>query len=301
MQHLPLLSLLALLAAFGCGHVVAAPLLVRHALAQQQSARVITYELEVLQLLLDKTRPQDGDYRLLGSETVTQSRAFLQLAGGEIDVLSSMSSNEREARALPLRVCLYRGLLGVRLPIALASRRAALEPLRDAAAARQLQLGQVGDWPDTQILQQQGWRVQRMPRLSGFAELLRRGRIDAFPLGAIEVYPIADAQPDLAVLEQWALAYPSGFYFFVSPRRPELAERLRRGWELALADGSFVALFERRIGPQLARARLSQRHWFVLENPLLPALMPLQDARLWHPLVRERLILPLLSQRKPKP
>ena len=290
--------IIALWLALCAGLAAAQP--IRHAMAQQQSSQVITYELEVLQLLLDKTRPTHGDYGLQATEVVTQNRAFLQLQAGEVDVLSSMSSTEREAQGLALRVCLYRGLLGVRLPVVLAGRAAELDALEQPEQLRALRHGQVSDWPDSQILRANGWRVERMPRLAAFAELLRRQRIDTFALGAIEVYPIADAHPELTVLQRWAIAYPSAFYFFVSPRRPELAERLRRGWELALADGSFVALFEQRIAPQLARARLDQRRWIVLNNPLLPPDTPLDKAPYWHPLVHSKL-LPALNSGKPRP
>lgn len=267
----------------------AAAMTVRHAMLQQQNAEVLTYEGAVLRLLLAKTEPTMGAYTLQPSPVVSQRRAFLQLAAGELDVLSTMSSTERESQGIPIRVCLYRGLLGVRLPIALARRKAELEAVRELAEARRLRLAQVADWPDAEVLAANGWPVQRLTRMGVFAELLRRERIDLFALGAIEVYPIIDPQPELAVLEQWTLAYPAAYYFFVSPSRPELAQRLSRGWELALADGSFEALFEQWVGPQLARARLAERRWLLLRNPDLPPATPVHNARLWHPLVYGRL------------
>lgn len=266
-----------------------APMVLRHALAQQQAAAEITYELAVLRLLLDKTEASHGPYRLEAAGTVSQARAFLQLAAGELDVVSAMTSQERERQGLPLRVCLYRGLLGVRLPLVLAERRAELER---SSLPRALRNGQVADWPDTFVLQHNGWQVERMPRFGPFAELLKRRRVDLVSLGALEVYPIADARSGLAVLERWLIAYPSAFYFFVAPTRPALAERLSQGWERALADGSFEALFEQHLGPQLTRARLAQRQWWTLVNPALPATTPLAEARLWHPLVRSRLLNP---------
>lgn len=290
-RRLALVALLPLLLLGAAGPAAAQP--IRHSLSQQQGARVITYEQEVLQLLLDKTVPSHGSYSLKASEPMTQARAFLQLAAGEVDVLTSMTSIEREAQGLAVRTCLYRGLLGVRLPVVLATRAAELDALGategGARQLKQLRVGQVAHWPDTQVLTSNGWSVERMPRLDAFDELLRRRRIDFFALGALEVYPIADAKPELAVLKRWAIAYPTAFYFFVSPKRPALAERLNRGWELALADGSFAALFERRIGPQLARARLEQRHWLVLHNPQLPPDTPLERAELWHPLLHGKL------------
>ncbi|MDC8774241.1 type 2 periplasmic-binding domain-containing protein [Roseateles albus] len=265
-------------------------LVIRHALAQEQNAKVLTYEQAVLKLLLDKTIPTHGPYRLQPSEVVSQSRAFLQLAAGELELLSSMTSQAREAQGIPVRVCLYRGLLGVRLPIALSSRREQMEAISSPSQAQALSIGQVADWPDAKILSANGWKVERMAKLAPFPEMLKRERIDLFALGAIEVFPIVDALPGLTVLDQWLIAYPSAFYFFVSPQSPALAERLRKGWELVLADGSFEALFDHWVGPQLLRAQLAERRWLILRNPDLPPATPLGDARLWHPLVRSRLL-----------
>ncbi|MBT9502990.1 MAG: hypothetical protein IV092_17220 [Burkholderiaceae bacterium] len=285
-QALALLGLAPLslpLAADGPG------LLVRHMLVDLPP-NAPNYELAVLRLLLNKTLPSHGPYRLQAVPFMTQGRAFLQLAAGELDLATSISTVQREAQAEALRVCLYRGLLGLRLPIALASRRAELEGVRTLEQARRLSIAQVESWPDRHVLLANDWPVQTITRRDLYADLLRRGRIDLFALGAIEVYPIVDAQIGLTVLEQWLIAYPAASYFFVSRRRPELAERLRQAWELVLTDGSFVALAEQWLGPQLRRARLAERHWLLLRNPELPAATPLRDARLWHPLVRERLL-----------
>nr|WP_295081386.1 hypothetical protein [uncultured Roseateles sp.] len=288
---LPLLIfLLQLLAGTWAARAESAPMLIRHALGQEQQAKVITYEQAVLRLLLDKTVPSHGPYQLQPSPVVSQSRAFLQLASAELDVVSSMSTVARESQGIPIRVCLYRGLLGVRLPISLSSRSEQFESVSNLAQAQAFKLAQVADWPDTQILQANGWQVERLPRLSTFPEMLKRERIDLFALGAIEVFPIVDALPELTVLTQWLIAYPSVYYFFVNPKKPELAQRLRQGWALVLADGSFAALFEQWVGPQLSRAKLAERRWLVLRNPELPPATPVQDSRLWHPLVRSRLL-----------
>ena len=281
------LSALGLMPALGAA-APSAESLIRHALVDLPPG-VPNYELAVLRLLLDRTVASHGPYRLTAAPPMTQSRAFLQLASGDLDLTSSVTTTEHEAQALPLRTCLYRGLLGIRLPIALARRRAELQGVVTLEQARQLRLAQVESWPDTQILKANGWPVQAIARRDSFPALLERERIDLFALGAIEVYPIVDALPGLCVLEGWLIAYPAPLYFFVSPSQPELAARLRRAWELVLADGSFVALFEQWVGPQMQRAALNDRRWLKLLNPNLPADTPLQDDRLWHPLVASKL------------
>lgn len=281
------LSALGLLPALAAGAPPAAPL-IRHSLVQLPEG-VPNYELAVLRLLLDRTQASHGPCRLEAAPAMTQSRAFLQIGSGELDIASSVTTTEHEAQTLAVRVCLYRGLLGIRLPIALKRRRAELQAVTGLQQARRLRLAQVESWPDTQILKANGWPVQAIARRDSFPALLERERIDLFALGAIEVYPLVDALPALCVLDGWLIAYPAPLYFFASPRRPELAARLRRGWELALADGGFAALFEQWVGPQLQRAGLNDRRWLKLRNPDLPPDTPLRDERLWHPLVAARL------------
>ncbi len=281
------LSALGLLPALGTAGPSAAPL-IRHALVELPPG-VPNYELTVLRLLLDRTLASHGPCRLAAAPAMTQSRAFLQLAAGDLELTTSVTTTEHEAQALAVRTCLFRGLLGIRLPIALARRRAELQGFATLEQARRLRLAQVESWPDTQILKANGWPVQAIARRDSFPLLLARERIDLFALGAIEVFPFVDALPGLCVLDGWLIAYPAPLYFFVSPSQPELAARLRKGWELVLADGSFVALFDQWMGPQLQRAALNDRRWLKLHNPGLPADTPLQDDRLWHPLVAARL------------
>lgn len=263
-------------------------ILVRHSLVQLPDG-VPNYELAVLRLLLDRTVATHGAYQLEAAPAMTQSRAFLQLGSGDLDIASSIATSEHEAQAIALRVCVYRGLMGIRLPIALKRRRTELQGVTTLEQARRLRLAQVESWPDTQILKANGWPVQPIARRDSFPLLLERERVDLFALGAIEVYPLVDALPELCVLDGWLIAYPAPLYFFVSPSQPELAARLRKAWDLVLADGSFVALFEHWLGPQLQRAALNERRWLKLRNPDLPADLPRQDDRLWHPLVAARL------------
>lgn len=263
-------------------------MLIRHALVDLPPGAP-NYELALLRLLLDKTLHSHGPYRLSPAPVMSQGRAQLELAAGEVDVASSITTTERESGALPVRVCIYRGLQGVRLPIGLTRRRQDLQAIANLAQARQLRLAQVEGWPDTRILKANGLNVQAILRRDSYPALLERERIDLFAMSAIEVYPLVDPLPGISVIDGWLMAYPVASYFFVNPRVPALAERLHRGWDVALADGSFVAHFDHLLGPQLQRSGLQERRWLMLNNPDLPAATPLRDERLWHPLVGARL------------
>jgi hypothetical protein len=110
------------------------------------------------------------------------------------------------------------------------------------------------------------------------------GTFQLLPLGIVEVAPIAK-QYDLATVSSWAIVYPTAYYFFVSKKRPELAQRLEYGFEQAIKDRSFDQLFAKRIGPLIAEADLDKRKLFPIRNPYLPKATPLARKELWHPLV----------------
>lgn len=270
-----------------------APPLIRHSMAEPDASEP-PYRLQVLRLLLDRTVARHGPYGLQADTAdVTQTRNLAQLKSGAIDVWASMLSRSREQAGISIPICLRRGINGVRLPIVLARRRAEFEQLRHVQALRTCRFGQVSHWPDVRALTANGFTVEGIHSLDTFAAMLRLQRFDVFLLAADEAHAIVDTYPDLVVLDDWAIAYPSIYGFFVSPLQPALAERLREGWRACLADGSFAALFEARLGPGVQRARLDRRRWFCLPNPDLPDSASLRQRALWHPLVWQKLLAQL--------
>ena len=292
------LLLAACAASMAPGAQAQAPQLIRHNMADGDESAP-PYRLQVLRLLLDRTRAGHGPYELRadGSAT-TQSRALAQLRAGDIDVWASMCSRSRLDAGLSIPICLRRGVNGVRLPVVLAERRGEFEGLRHPMALRTYRYGQVSHWPDARVLAGNGFRFEAVQTLEAFPAMLRLRRFDIFLLAADEAHAIAELHPDLVVLDGWCMAYPSVYGFFVNARQPALARRLREGWAQCLADGSFAALFEAHLGPQVQRAQLDRRHWFRLPNPDLPDGMPLRERALWHPLVWQRLLAPAASLRR---
>ncbi|MFC6755272.1 hypothetical protein, partial [Halorubrum tibetense] len=72
-------------------------------------------------------------------------------------------------------------------------------------------------------------------------------------------------------------------YFFVNQRNFDLANRIERGLEAMINDGSFDKLFLNHpsIVDVVKRAKLSERRVFKLLNPDLPKETPLGDPRYW--------------------
>jgi hypothetical protein len=70
----------------------------------------------------------------------------------------------------------------------------------------------------------------------------------------------------------------------VSKQNPKLAERLERGFETAIQDGSFDKLFNTHwyIQDALKLTKIQERKIFRLKNPLLTPETPLDRTELWY-------------------
>jgi hypothetical protein len=71
----------------------------------------------VLEMALENTRESHGSFTLQAIGTrVLQGRAMDSLAKNElVDIVWTMTSHDREARLLPIRIPLLKGLLGYRI------------------------------------------------------------------------------------------------------------------------------------------------------------------------------------------
>lgn len=242
------------------------------------------YGIALLQLALAKA---GGHYRAeLSPARMQQNRALVELqsGAGRIDVVGTMTSAEREARLLPVRIPLTRGLIGWRIALLRADRKELLQSVKNLDELRHYTSGQGQDWPDLQILRHSGVTVQPAVVYSTMFGMLNAGRIDWAPRSVNEIWAEAARHPELAVDPYVAVQYPTTDYFFVNRNNPALAEELRVGLEAALADGSFEKLFYAHYGEQIRRARLDKRVLIHLPNPLLTPETPLQRKELWFTL-----------------
>jgi hypothetical protein len=245
------------------------------------------YAWNYLQAVLRLAIQRSGaDYEAVESgEPMTQARVVRELAGasGSIDLTWTMTSIEREAQMLPVRVPLDRGLIGCRIAFVRPEDADRWRRLRRVEELARYVAGQGQDWPDTAILRANGLPVQGTPRYETLFELLRLRRIDYFPRAVFEIdeeqaTPLAR---DVVIEPHVLLRYPAASYLFVRRDRPQLAADLQRGLEAAVADGSLARLFEQRFGELIRRHRLARRQHLVLANPLLPPATPLDRPGYW--------------------
>jgi len=212
------------------------------------------------------------------TQMMRQNRALVELQSGRaIEVLWTMTSRQRERDLLPVRVPLDRGLIGWRLLLIRRRDEARYAAIRKASELQALEALQGHDWPDTDILRANHYRVQTSSDYAGMFKMLSSGRVDYFPRSVFEVWSEAEAFADqgLMVAPGLALHYPSAFYYFVNKANIALAADLQRGLEAMMADGSYERLFQEYFGETLRRSALPTRRVFELRNPLLPEATPM--------------------------
>ncbi|MCF8206160.1 MAG: transporter substrate-binding domain-containing protein [Methylotenera sp.] len=241
------------------------------------------YLLAVLKLAAERA---GTDHEFLESqEPMTQARVIRELSGrsGRLDLAWTMTSIEREQQMIPVRVPVDRGLIGCRIALVRREHVGRWAELHTLEQLKRFTAGQGADWPDTDILRDNGLPVQTASRYEVLFDMLRRGRVDYFPRAVFEIDDEAAGAlgQDLVIEPHVMIRYPAASYLFVRPDRPQLAADLERGMEAAVADGSLQRLFQRYFGDLIARHRLSQRVVLNLRNPLLPPGTPLQRPGYW--------------------
>ncbi|HEY8881424.1 MAG TPA: hypothetical protein VIN03_27910 [Roseateles sp.] len=215
--------------------------------------------IEVLKLALSKTgEGEPAPVLIHAAPDLPRPRMRQMLQDGLMDLMWSTTTPEREAQALPVRFNLLKGINELRFLLVRAADLPALRPLRTLDAVRRLRAGSGTYWSDAQILRANGFNVETATKSELLFRMLKAGRFDFIPRTREEIDDELQhfADQGFAELPGVALQYKQPLYFFVAPDKPQLAERLLRGLNLAAADGSFDALFLAEPGLKTGLAQL---------------------------------------------
>lgn len=263
------------------------PALIRYPAFPQGSETRFQPYLDLLREAVEHTNAKYGPATLRPSTRLMNEARYLQeLQQGNLDVIWSSTTEERERQMLAVRIPLDKGLLGYRIALIPADRQAAIAGVRDLAGLRRLRVGQGLGWGDIPLYRYNGIKVTEAGYELLFS-MLDKKRFDLFPRGIGEIFSEFDSRspsyPGLAVDKTLLLYYPWPYYFFFNRERgAELAKRVEEGMRLMLKDGSYDRFFLQHYGAAIRRAELDNRTLIRLENPLLPKDTPLDDARLWY-------------------
>lgn len=241
------------------------------------------YAIDMIRLGLEKSgrrfeiKVQDG--------ALSAPRLREELIAGNIDVIWTATNMDMEENALPVRVPLYKGLLGHRILIVHKDNARMFDPVDTMADVRKFRYGQGVGWTDTTIMQANGMKVVPATKYEGLFHMTDGKRFDAFPRGVHEPWAELKNNPDLelTVDKNLMFVYTMPYYLMVTPTRPDLAADIERGLLMAVEDGSFDERFfnDEMVKMVLKYANLKDRRILQLRNPELPPKTPLDNPKLW--------------------
>ena len=255
---------------------------VRYPRALSDDDKRTEYPVRLLKLALNAS---DRRYSVKASELrMPQGRALLNLEHGEtVDVVWSMTSQEREKLLYPVRIPIYKGLIGWRLLLIRQRDRQRFSQLDKITSLAELAAVQGHDWPDTTILESNGFLVHGASNYNGMFDMLARGRADYFPRSVVEIWEEQNNHREKQIVVESTLLmhYPTAFYYFVNANNSVLAEDLETGISRIIVSGEFDRLFSTYFDPILEKAKIDQRRIVELDNPTLPEATPLNRSELW--------------------
>ncbi|XOV78679.1 MAG: amino acid ABC transporter substrate-binding protein [Aestuariibacter sp.] len=241
-----------------------------------------TYPLSVLTLALNHTGVR---YHLIPSQRpLPQGKSIKQLkANREVSLVWSMTDKVREQELLPIRIPIYKGLIGWRLFLVKPQHKDAFKQFTTLAELRQFLPVQGHDWPDTKILRANGFEVVTDTEFDKLFQLIDNERANFFPRSIVEIWDELDINENNLVVEpHMAIRYPTATYFFFNRKNQVLANLIETGFRRAIASGEFDKLFLKVHQQFLSQANLSDRIIFELKNPILPEQTPKGEAALWY-------------------
>ncbi len=228
------------------------------------------FEHRMMHLLLSKTTKEYGPYELVPTPRMNQTRAFDELKSGKtLDIVAGVFTRERVRDFLAIKHSFHKDLMGTRLLLIRKEREQDFAKVKTLEDLKKLVAIQGADFPDVAILERNDLPVITGRDYEGLFRMLTAGRGDYFPRGLVEIHAELKAHPNqnLVIEKTLALSYFLPAYFYVNKNNKALAERLEKGWQIALADGSFEAAFQEQDGEAIKSADLKNRRIFYLNNP----------------------------------
>lgn len=252
------------------------PTVIRH-YSQGYTPLLRLYLTDVLKLALEKTAAEYGPYELqYFTDTMSSNRSKLETEKGvRIDL--SFSSHWRgyfvdSTKVIAVEFPVLNGMLGLRNLITTKETKRRLDNIESAMGFKQLVAG-MGAWIDTEILVANQIEVVEAQTFEALFPMLMHGRFDYIPLSMLDAHTTLTTRkidfPGIVLSQDISVFYPLPFYLYVNAGKPELAERLEKGVQIALADGSIDQLFSQHFFYVRPELQSKKRKLVVLHNPLI--------------------------------
>lgn len=236
------------------------------------------YLTDVLKTVLDKTASESGPYKLqFYSRYLSSNRSKLETErGAVIDLLFSShwtGNFVNPSKVIKLEFPVFDGMLGLRSLITNQEQDALFNNIEGIKDFKALVAGQGANWVDVEILRHNEISIIEAQLFDALFPMLAKKRFDYLPLSILEAQTALQTKGvqynSLTINHAVAVFYPLPFYLFVNAEKPELAERLKRGLQISIDDGSLDRLFRKHFNYIQQLYQESTRKLVILDSPLL--------------------------------
>ena len=251
----------------------------------ETASTIDEYPIKLLALALDQT---GVSYQLIPSDNfLSKGKAIDRLQDNrEINIVWGMTNVQREKDLLPIRIPIFKGLIGWRLFLIRQDMAERFTYIQQFEHLVKLSPLQGREWPDTKILQSNGFDVITERNQTSLMKMLGRAQGDFFPRSIIEVWEELERSKvaneiQIQIQPSLGIRYPAAIYFFVNKKSVPLANLIETGLEKAIENGTYEALFVENYKTYIEKAQIENRTFYPLENAFLPEETPLDRKELW--------------------
>lgn len=201
-----------------------------------------------------------------------QTRLNQLLVEGEtLDAAWLPANDERMSSLNAISIPLYQGLHGKRLLLINKNKARQFAEVTSVQDLTKFVGLQRHDWSEYEILVKNGLQINGDLEPQGMLRALNQGVGDYFPRSALTIIRELQRSNDdaLQIDENLLITYPVYYLLFLSPKQPELAEALKKGFFTIYSNGEFQNIFNQFFETRLAPLNLTKRTVLTLENPIL--------------------------------
>lgn len=244
------------------------------------------YQIELLKLAMEKTAGEYPAYTLTeNNESMGSIRGRREVAKGAlVNIYASparFGRDSQDSKLITIPIPLLKGLLGYRKLIIRKADSEIFANIPNEEFLKSLKLGQGRGWPDIAVYRENGYQVVDSGLFPDLFLMLDQKRFDYLPLGIMEadraLRTYASKLSTLDTVTSFYLYYPFPVFFHVSASEPLLAERLEKGLQTAVSDGSRNELFNRHFSSQLRELDRDDYLLFVLNNSAIESSLGLSE------------------------
>lgn len=235
-----------------------------------------TYTTALIKLILNKTSPTYGPYRLVNIPSMTRPRSIY---AAEIQMYPNLILQDnyqdrfsKDGHLTYVEFPTELGMTGHRICFVNPAIKEKIAKVSSIEELKKYSIGQGVGWADSLILQSAGFKVSEIANYDGIFKMVASGRIDLFCRGINELlseYETFKKLEGLTVDESFLLKYPLPRFFLTNKDNKILINRIREGLQIAYADGSLLELWHNYNDTAISFAKIKQRRVFNLPNPLL--------------------------------